>query len=112
MVLTLLVLMISHGYSQDTESDFIVFLVKKYMETFKKMPNLKEEHFLLECAWFARKKPDLQYVSIAPNINNPHSPYENVSISSMKMIWKYVKEITKDIDKEKDIKKDFYNIER
>lgn len=112
MVLKPSVLMIFHGYSQDTESDFIVFLVKKYIEIFKRMPNIKEEHFLLECAWFARKKSDLQYVSIAPNINNPHSPYENVSISSMKMIWKYVKEITKDIDKEKDLRKDFDNIER
>ena len=41
----------------------------------------------------------LQYVSISPNIENPHSPYERVSISSIQKMWEYIKEISKDLDK-------------
>lgn len=91
--------MIFLGYFQEKDSEFIKYLVQKYKKVFHKEPNLKEEHFLLECAWFSKKIPNLQYVSISPNIENPHSPYERVSISSMKKMWEYIKEISKDLDR-------------
>ena len=91
--------MIFLGYSQKRDSEFIKYLVQKYKQVFHKEPNLKEEHFLLECAWFSKKIPNLQYVSISPNIENPHSPYERVSISSIQKMWEYIKEISKDLDK-------------
>lgn len=46
-----------------------------------------------------KKVPNLQYVSISPNIENPHSPYERVSISSMQKMWEYIKEVSKDLDR-------------
>ena len=73
--------------------------MQKYKKVFHQEPNLKEEHFLLECAWFSTKIPNLQYVSISPNIENPHSPYERVSISSMQRMWEYIKEVSKDLNK-------------
>lgn len=91
--------MIFHGYYQEKDSEFIKYLVQKYRKIFHKEPNLKEEHFLLECAWFSKKIPNLQYVSISPNIENPHSPYERVSISSMQKMWEYIKEVSKDLDR-------------
>lgn len=87
------------GYVQDQDSEFIHYLINKYKNMFQRLPKLKEEHFLLECAWFAEKIPDLKYISISPNIENPHSPFERVSISSMQRIWEYVKSITRDLDK-------------
>ncbi len=91
--------LIFHGYSQKKDSEFIEYLVQKYKKVFHQEPNLKEEHFLLECAWFSKKIPNLQYVSISPNIENPHSPYERVSISSMQKMWEFIKEVSKDLDK-------------
>ena len=91
--------MIFLGYFQVKNSEFIKYLVQKYKKVFQKDPHLKEEHFFLECAWFSKKVPNLQYVSISPNIENPHSPYERVSISSMQKIWEYIKEVSKDLDR-------------
>ena len=90
------------GYRQVKDSKFINYLIKKYEQTFKKSPLLKEEHFLLECGWFSKKVPNLEYVSISPNIDNPHSKSEKVSIPSMQNMWKYLKNIIKDLDKNKD----------
>lgn len=89
------------GYVQNKDSEFINFLSRKYTEVYGKEPIKKEEHFLLECAWFASKKPDLEYVSISPNIENPHSTSEKVSISSMQKMWEFIKRISRDLDRDK-----------
>ena len=98
------------GYRQNDDSEFINYLVKKYKEVFKKEPHIKEEHFLLECAWFSKKVPNLEYVSISPNIYDPHSPFEKVSISSIKRVWSYIKSVVKDLDKK--LEKENENEER
>lgn len=43
-------------------------------------------------------------------IENPHNPYERVSISSMQKMWEYIKEISKDLDR-KPIKENNVNEE-
>lgn len=93
------------GYTQDKNSEFIKYLTMKYIELYGYKPDIKDEHFLLECAWFSQKKPNLQYVSISPNIENPHSPYEKVSISSMQKMWEYIKIISRDLDRDINIPK-------
>ena len=40
---------------------------------------------------------DLEYVSIAPNIYNAHSPDEKFSISSADKMWEYVVNLLKEI---------------
>ena len=47
-------------------------------------------HICLEAVFFAMKKKDLDFVAIAPNIYEAHSPKERCSISSLKKIYKYV----------------------
>ena len=88
---------IYEGYSQSENTQFISFLIQKYKEIFLKDPIVKEEHFLLECSYFSKKITDLEYVSISPNIYNPHSPDEMVSISSIQRVWKYVRKILQEI---------------
>lgn len=87
------------GYIRESDSEFLDFLYKQYIETFGKKPKVKEEHILLECAFFADKINNLEYVSISPDILNPHSPNEKVSISSIQRMWEYVKDVVKGIDK-------------
>lgn len=91
------------GYEQTSECEFIKYLSQQYNNTFNRLPNLKKEHVLLECAWFAQKKPNLEYVSISPDIENPHSPFERVSISSMQRTWSYLKNVVRDLDRYKTI---------
>ncbi len=47
-------------------------------------------HICLEAGFFGMKKKDLDFVAIAPNIYDAHSPKERCSISSLKKIYKYV----------------------
>ena len=93
------------GYFQEKDTPFIKYLIKKYNKVFGNDPIVKDEHFMLECAWFSQKIPDLQYVSISPNIENPHSPYERVSISSMEKMWEFIQEVSKDLGKDKNLEK-------
>jgi dipeptidase D len=65
-------------------------------EIYKKHnPNaeLRAIHAGLECAIFKEKFPHLKVASIGPNIYNPHSYNEKVSIKSVENLFKIVKEI-------------------
>ncbi|WP_428025654.1 M20/M25/M40 family metallo-hydrolase [Arcobacter sp.] len=50
-------------------------------------------HAGLECAIFKEKFPHLKVASIGPNIYNPHSYNEKVSINSIENLYKIVNEI-------------------
>ena len=50
---------------------------------------LRERAFYACCLYFGIKKPSLDFVAIAPNIYNAHSPKEKCSISSLKKTYNY-----------------------
>lgn len=52
----------------------------------------------LECGFFVQKLKDLEYLSIAPNIYNAHSPSECFSISSSIRMWGYIVNLLKNWD--------------
>ena len=47
-------------------------------------------HGGLECALFAKKCPDMDIISIGPNILDVHTPAERLSISSTERVWQLV----------------------
>jgi dipeptidase D len=79
-------------------------IVKKttriYQQLFKKSPHVLAVHAGLECGFFKEKYPDLDIISIGPNITNPHSPSERVSISSVQKVWKFLCTILEDKNKQ------------
>ncbi|UOD34267.1 beta-Ala-His dipeptidase [Deferribacteraceae bacterium V6Fe1] len=61
----------------------------------KKYPDLKVKviHAGLECGIIKEKYPEIDVISIGPNIKFPHSINENVSISSIDKVYRWCKEI-------------------
>ena len=47
-------------------------------------------HAGLECGLFSEKRPDLDMISIGPDIFDIHTPAEHLSISSTQRVYKYL----------------------
>ena len=68
---------------------------KIYEEMFGTMPTVEVIHAGLECGILSTKIPNLDCVSIGPNIYEIHTTEEHMSISSVQRMWKYLVEIIK-----------------
>lgn len=78
------------GYFPNNNSELVDKCARIYKETFGKEINKIKVQACLECGFFAEKIKDLEYVSIAPNIYNAHSPDEKFCISSANRMWQYI----------------------
>jgi len=72
-------------------------LVKEYEELFNKTPEITTIHAGLECGLFIGKRPDLDCVSIGPEMFHVHSFHEKLSIESTKRSYEYLLAILKNI---------------
>ena len=78
------------GYEHKVRSEFIDECKDTYKKCFDREPKVIDMHICLEAGFFGMKKKDLDFIAIAPNIYDAHSPKERCSISSLKKIYKYV----------------------
>lgn len=66
----------------------------KLSEVFEKLyghkPQLQAIHAGLECGLLAAKIPDLDCVSIGPDMSDVHTPQESISIESVARVWEYL----------------------
>jgi len=71
----------------------------KMLEIYRKMyyeePTVRAIHAGVECGLFVSKMPDLDCVSIGPNMQNIHTTEEELSISSTQRVWNYLLELLK-----------------
>ncbi|WP_201338370.1 MULTISPECIES: M20/M25/M40 family metallo-hydrolase [unclassified Nitratiruptor] len=65
---------------------------EKYLK-FSKSVDFAAIHAGLECAIFAQKYPDMQIVSIGPEIENPHSVRERIKIATIEPLYKMLQEL-------------------
>jgi len=79
------------GWKPNPDSPIVKTMVEVYKELFGKDPELKAIHAGLECGLLLEKVPDMDIVSIGPEIRNPHSPDERVQISSVQRFYEAVK---------------------
>ncbi len=68
---------------------------KIYEEMFGKTPTVEVIHAGLECGILSTKIPNLDCVSIGPNIYEIHTTEEHMSIASVQRMWNYLVEIIK-----------------
>ncbi len=68
---------------------------KTYKELFGKDSKVNAIHAGLECGIFSEKMPDLDIVSIGPNMEAVHTTEEKLSVSSVERIYSYIVEILK-----------------
>lgn len=85
------------GYEHKEKSLFIDKCKTIYKQYFKVPPKVIDMHVCLEAGFFSNKIPDLDFIAIAPNIYDAHSPKERCSISSLKRVYNYIILILKNI---------------
>lgn len=74
-------------------------MVRLYREMYGTAPRVEAIHAGLECGILGSKIPDLDCVSIGPDMQDIHTTEETLSISSTKRVWEYLVRLleTKDV---------------
>lgn len=72
-------------------------LLELFRETYRKMygkeAKVEAIHAGLECGLFKSKIPDLDVISLGPDMFDVHTPDERLSISSTQRVWDFLKEV-------------------
>ena len=77
-------------WSYKPESEFRDRAVKLYEDMFNEKAKVCVIHAGLECGLFAEKLPQLDMISIGPDMKDIHTPAEKLSIKSVEKVWKYI----------------------
>ena len=85
------------GYEEPKESKLLNIVEKAYIEVMGNIPKKKKSQACLECGYLGQKIENLEYIAIAPNIFDAHSPKERVEIASANKIWKIIEELIENI---------------
>lgn len=78
------------GWAYRKDSPLRDKMTEVYKEMFHKEPEIQAIHAGLECGLFAHKIPDLDCVSIGPDMKNIHTTEEELSISSTRRVWSFL----------------------
>lgn len=78
------------GWTYRKESSFRNLCVKIYEEMYGKKPVIQAIHAGVECGILLEKRPDLDCISLGPDMKDIHTTEEKLSISSTKRVWEYV----------------------
>lgn len=81
------------AWQYDPNSELRKVMEITYKEMFGNEPEILSVHCGLECGLFLGKRPDLDCVSVGPNLLDVHSFNEKVDIASVERTWNYVKAI-------------------
>ena len=81
------------GYEEPKESKLLDIVEKAYIEVMGNIPKKKKSQACLECGYLGQKIDNLEYIAIAPNIFDAHSPKERVEIASANNVWKIVERV-------------------
>lgn len=64
-----------------------------FADLFGKEAEVKVMHAGLECGIIQGAYPQMDMISIGPDLEHPHSPDERVSISSVARTWELIKHV-------------------
>lgn len=67
--------------------------IETYKELYKKDMKVEVIHAGLECGAISQKYPNMDIISIGPNIKEVHTPNEYLDISSTEKIYNYLKKL-------------------
>ncbi len=84
------------GWAYRVDSPLRDKMVRVYEQMYGKKPQITTIHAGLECGLFLGKCPDLDCVSMGPDMLDIHSTNEKLSISSVKRVWEYLLMLLKD----------------
>ena len=79
------------------ESHLRDVMVETYRNLFGKEPKVEAIHAGLECGLFSEKIPDLDCISIGPQMYDVHTSRERLSIASTERTWTFLREVLKNL---------------
>lgn len=68
-------------------------MVEVFREQYGREPEIAATHGGLECGLFCGKRPELDCVSIGPDMEEIHTPRERLSAASVQRVWNFVAEV-------------------
>ena len=79
-----------NGWQPDIHSPVLNVMKDTYEKLYGAPPEITVMHAGLECGIIQGVFPDMDMVSFGPELKDPHSPREKVSISSVARTWEYL----------------------
>lgn len=80
-------------WQYNPDSNLRTHFEKVYKDMFKKDSEVVAIHAGVECGLFKEKLPELDMISIGPDMADVHTPNEHVSISSIQRTYSYLVEV-------------------
>jgi dipeptidase D len=85
------------GWKPNLNSKILDISKKTFKKIYNKEPIVEAIHAGLECGIIGEKFPGMDMISLGPTIKYPHSPEEQVHISTIDKFYNYVLEIIKSV---------------
>jgi dipeptidase D len=79
-----------NGWQPDIHSPILEVMTKTYETLYGRKPSVKVMHAGLECGIIQGIYPDMDMISIGPDIQYPHSPDERIHIPSVEKVWHFI----------------------
>ncbi len=79
-----------NGWRPNIHSPLLKLMKDTYTQLYGKEPSVKVMHAGLECGIIQGIYPDMDMISIGPDLQFPHSPDERVNIHSVEKVWKFI----------------------
>ena len=83
------------GWAYRVDSPLRDLMLRIFGEMYGREPIVEAIHAGLECGFFLDKIPQLDCVSMGPDMKDIHTTEERMSISSVKRVWEYLVEVLK-----------------
>jgi dipeptidase D len=85
------------GWKPNLESNILKLSKKIFKDMYGKEPKVEAIHAGLECGIIGEKFPGMDMISIGPTIKYPHSPEEQLHVSTVNKFYKYLLKILESV---------------
>lgn len=82
-----------NGWQPNINSPILELMKETYRDLFGKEAEVKVMHAGLECGIIQGAYPQMDMISIGPDLEHPHSPDERVCIPSVARTWELIKHV-------------------
>jgi len=86
------------GWKPNMDSKILALSKRIFKDMYGKEPKIEAIHAGLECGIIGEKFPGMDMISIGPTIKYPHSPEEQVHVSTVDKFYKYVLKLLENIN--------------
>ncbi|MDR1500139.1 MAG: aminoacyl-histidine dipeptidase [Tannerellaceae bacterium] len=79
-----------NGWQPDIDSPILRLMKQTYLDIYGVEPEARVMHAGLECGIIQGIYPDMDMISIGPDLRSPHSPGECVNAPSVERVWRFL----------------------